>query len=56
MRALATCRGGIADGGLEAAAELDSPFRRPRRCPTGMDDGFRVRSEVTDDGIPSTSS
>src|SRR6185503_13169849 len=47
---LATRRGGTLTV-TEAAAELDLSLPAAEKVLTGMDDGFRVRSEVTDEGI-----
>lgn len=47
---LATRRGGTLTV-TEVAAELDLSMQGAERILTGMDDGFRVRSDVTDEGI-----
>jgi hypothetical protein len=47
---LATQRGGSLTV-TEVAAELDLSISAAERILTGMDDGFRVLSEVTDEGI-----
>jgi hypothetical protein len=47
---LATHRGGTLVV-TEVAAELDLSLPAAERVLTGMDDGFRVRSDVTDEGI-----
>jgi hypothetical protein len=47
---LATRRGGSLTV-TEVAAELDLSLPAAERILTGMDDGFRVLSEVTDEGI-----
>ena len=47
---LATRRGGSLTV-TEVAAELDLSLSAAERVLIGMDDGFRVRSEITDEGI-----
>lgn len=47
---LATRRGGTLTV-TEAAAELDLSLPAAERALTAMDDGFRVRSEITEEGI-----
>ncbi|MXX35855.1 MAG: hypothetical protein F4Z50_14000 [Gemmatimonadetes bacterium] len=47
---LATERGGVLTV-TEVAAELDLSLDAAEKLMVGMDDGFRVRSDITEDGV-----
>ncbi|MYI07384.1 MAG: hypothetical protein F4059_08750 [Gemmatimonadetes bacterium] len=47
---MATDRGGVLTV-TEVAAELDLSLEAAEKLMIGMDDGFRVRSDITDQGV-----
>ena len=50
MLQLATQRGGVLTV-TEVAAELDLSLEAAEKLMIGMDDGFRVRSDISEEGV-----